>query len=130
MEFQYKNIEYNCLVDYLENPEIAIALAYMLEFKEHKNLKVITHNHAIEISNESITIFVILYIDFMFGEFQNLQSKHNIHYVSFFPIMKGMNEFETINLKLIDKHSLVFNVMSRSKESLLETLYRMLNLNL
>ena len=116
MEFIYEHLHNNCLLDILKNEEIARSLAYMVDFNEHKNLKITPKNFHIEIANADITIAVLVYVGFEGKEYEELQSKPNFHVVSFDQVSETMVEFEGIKIKYINKSALFFMALSRSED--------------
>ena len=123
MKTFYRRIEHNTLLGILSHEEISNALAYLVDFKNHSNLNVIPHPYSIEISNEDITISVILFVGFETDEYKELKDRNNFHIVSFSRVVPEMVEFENLNVKYIDNMSLLFTTMSRCKNELVNLLF-------
>ena len=117
MELIYNHLHNNGLLSVLQNEEINQSLAYMLDFKEHLDLKVTPKPFSIEIANNEITIAVLLYVGYEGAEYEELKTKPNVHIVSFNKVTQSMWEFEDIKMKHIDYMSLFFMALSRSKNS-------------
>ena len=130
MELIYSHLDNNCLLNVLKNEEINQSLAYMLDFKEHLDLKVTPKPFSIEIANNEITIAVLLYVGFEGAEYGELKTKPNVHIVSFNKVSQTMCEFEALKIKHIDYLSLFFMSLSRSKNSKLLDYQALKNLGL
>ena len=113
----YTRFEHQDLLEILEDKDINQALAYMVDFKEYKKLKVIPHRYSIEVSNDYITIVVILLIGFESEEYKDLVKRNNLHIIDFNNICKTIFEFRKFKdkIKHIDQSSLFYMVISRSK---------------
>ena len=129
MELIYNHLHNNGLLSVLQNQEITQSLAYMLDFKEHLDLKVTSKPFSIEITNNEITIAVLLYVGFEGAEYEELKPKPNVHIVAFDSITQTMCEFENIKIKHIDYMSLFFMALSRSKISNLKDFQALKNLS-
>ncbi len=116
MELIYSHLDNNCLLDVLQNEEINQSLAYMLDFKEHSDLKITPKPFSIEIANNQITIAVLLYVGFEGTEYEALKTKPNVHIVAFDTVAQNLWEFEGIKMKHIDYMSLFFMALSRSNK--------------
>jgi hypothetical protein len=130
MELIYNHLHNNGLLNVLKNEEINQSLAYMLDFKEHLDLKVTPKPFSIEIANNEITIAVLLYVGFEGAEYGELKTKPNVHIVSFNKVSQTMCEFEALKIKHIDYLSLFFMSLSRSKNSKLLDYQALKNLGL
>ena len=130
MELIYNHLHNNGLLSVLQNEEINQSLAYMLDFKEHLDLKVTPKPFSIEIANNEITIAVLLYVGFEGAEYGELKTKPNVHIVSFNKVSQTMCEFEALKIKHIDYLSLFFMSLSRSKNSKLLDYQALKNLGL
>lgn len=102
IKFRYSQIKNNMLLDLFEDQEIAMTLAYILEFNEHKNLKTEAHDYHIEISNDNIRIAVILYVGFQDKHYNELKNSQNLHLVSCTNVFKEMQEFKNLPIKYVD----------------------------
>jgi hypothetical protein len=116
MEIYYNHYRNNYLFDSLKNEEIAESLAYMVDFKKHKNLKITAKDFHIEIANADITIAVLVYVGFEGKEYEELQTKPNFHVVSFDQVSETMVEFEGIKIKYINKSALFYMALYRSED--------------
>jgi hypothetical protein len=103
----------------------------MVDFKKHNNLKVIPNTYSIEVSNDKITIIIILLIGFELEEYQKLKERTNFHLVSFneasqsiFQFKKFKNEIKQLNLM-----SLFFEILSRTKSKQIQDLVALKNLS-
>ena len=110
------------LFDILKNEEIAQSLAYMVDFKEHQNLKITAKDFHIEIANADVAIAVLVYVGFEGKEYEVLQTKSNFHVVSFGQVTETMVEFEGIKIKYINKSALFFIALSRSEDEKVKAL--------
>ena len=115
MKLIYNHLHNNSLISVLQNKEINQSIAYMLDFKEHLNLKITPKPFSIEIANNEITIAVLLYVGFEGAEYEALKTKPNIHIVAFDSATQTMCEFENIKIKHIDYMSLFFMALSQNK---------------
>jgi hypothetical protein len=123
----YKRIEHNTILELLSNDDISSSLAYLVSFENHHELNVVPKDFSIEISNDKITIAVILFVGFEIEEYEALKHRKNLHIVTFSEVVSGMVEFEKLGVKYIDNLSLLFTVLSRSKDHLARYLYRLKN---
>ncbi len=124
----YRRIEHNVLLDILRNEEILSALAYMVDFSNHSNFEVIPKDYSIEISNENITIVVIIYVGFESEEYEKLKNRKNLHLVTFSKVVPEMVEFEKLNVKYIDNLSLLFMTLSITKDHFGKKLFALKNI--
>lgn len=115
---------------FCEQPEFGEALAYLLTFQKHTNLKVTPHKFSIEISNNDIHIFVIHTVFFQQKEYPKAKELKNVHFVSFGKELAEMNEFSEMKneIKFISKGMLMTTVaaltensLARSMQSFIET---------
>lgn len=127
-DFFYRRIEHNVLLDILQNEEISRALAYMIDSSNHTNFEIIPKENSIEISNDNITIVVIIYVGFELEEYENLKNRKNLHIITFSKVVPEMVEFENLNIKYIDNLSLLFMTLSLSENSLGKKLFSLKNL--
>ena len=105
MEFIYNRLEHCTLLDVLKNKEINQSLAYMVDFKKHKNLLVIPNTYSIEVSNDKITIIVILLIGFELVEYYKLKERTNVHIVSFNEACQTVFEFKKFKVMIDFAHN-------------------------
>lgn len=126
--FFYTRIEHNILQRLLRNREISSALAYMLDYSKHSNLEVIPKEHSIEISNDDITISVIIFVGFEGKEYEQVKNRKNLHLVSFSSVVPEMVEFRNLNVKYIDNLALLFTTLACSEEPLAKELFSLKNL--
>ena len=129
MTFKYQRIEYNLLLELLEDIEFANSLAYMIEYKNHTNLNITPHDYSIELSNDKIAISIILYVGFENGEYENLKKHKNFYVVALCDVIPEMIEFKDLNVKFIDKLALMNTIIAKSENSFAKKLNRLKNLN-
>lgn len=60
IKYRYPHPHNITLLQLLQEPDFAIALAYLVSFKNYKNLEIIPKPHSIEITNNEVTITVIV----------------------------------------------------------------------
>ena len=130
MTFKYQRIEYNLLLELLEDIEFANSLAYMIEYKNHTNLNITPHEYSIELSNDEIAISIILYVGFENVEYENLKKHKNYYVVALCDVIPEMIEFKDLNVKFIDKLALMNTIIARSENSFAKKLNRLKNLNM
>lgn len=128
MKLPYERIEYNTLLSLLNNIEYNEALAFMIDYKVHQNLKVVPKQYSIEISSNEITIIVILFVGFEQEEYKEIKNRKNLHIVSFADVVPDMTEFRELNVKFIDKHAWLFTILSRSNKPIIKELNSLKNL--
>lgn len=116
MDLKFERIEHNILFDLLCYEDICRALAYLADFNIHKGFETIAHKHSIEITNSDITICVIIFVGFEVDEYKILQFRDNLHLVSFSDIVLKMEEFKDLKIKIIEKESLLFKVLSMTND--------------
>ena len=129
MTFKYQRIEHNLLLEILEDIEFANSLAYMIEYKNHTNLKITPHDYSIELSNDEIAISIILYVGFENGEYENLKKHKNFYVVALCDVIPEMIEFKDLNVKFIDKLALMNTIIAKSENSFAKKLNHLKNLN-
>ena len=129
MTFKYQRIEYNLLLELLEDIEFANSLAYMIEYKNHTNLNITPHEYSIELSNDEIAISIILYVGFENVEYENLKKHKNFYVVALCDVIPEMIEFKDLNVKFIDKLALMNTIIAKSENSFAKKLNRLKNLN-
>lgn len=129
MTFKYQRIEYNLLLELLEDIEFANSLAYMIEYKNHTNLNITPHEYSIELSNDEIAISIILYVGFENVEYENLKKHKNYYVVALCDVIPEMIEFKDLNVKFIDKLALMNTIIAKSENSFAKKLNRLKNLN-
>ena len=134
MEFFYRNLNHCGLFDILKNKDINQTLAYMVDFREYKNLKIIPNTYSIEVSNDKITIVIILMIGFELEEYQKynqLKSNANVHIMSMYKASHQVFEFKKFRkeIKLLDFMSLFFMTLARTKSRRLHDLVHLRNLS-
>lgn len=107
-------------MQFCEEPEFCNALAYLLTFQKHQNLKVIPHKLSIEISNDDIHIFIIHTVFFQQKEYPKVKDLKNVHFVSFGKELAEMNEFSKMKneIKFISKPMLMTTVEALTGNSL------------
>ncbi|PJR03135.1 hypothetical protein [Avrilella dinanensis] len=113
-------------MQFCEEPEFCKALAYLLTFKKHENLKVTPHTFSIEISNENIHIFIIHTVFFQQKEYEKVKEFKNVHFVSFGKELAEMNEFSEMKneIKYISKTMLMATVTTLTENELVNAMAR------
>lgn len=129
-EFTYSRFEYNQLFYLLKAEDISESLAYMVDFKEHRCLKIIPNEFSIEASNKDITIIILLYVGFETEEYQSLKTRKNVHIISFDKIVLDMVEFKKIPIKIIPTLAFAQTVIERAKSLEIYDLKTLMNLKL
>jgi hypothetical protein len=127
-QFYYSDIHNNQLLDLLRESEFASALAYLVDFKNHSHLNITPHDYSIEISNNEITIAIILLSGFETNEYLTLENKTNLNLISLSEIIPKMCEFENMHVKFIDKLAWFFSAINRSENDFVKKLCGIKNL--
>lgn len=107
-------------MQFCEEPEFCKALAYLLTFQKHTNLRVTPHKFSIEISNTDIHIFIIHTVFFQQQEYPKAKKLKNVHFVSFGKELAEMHEFGEMKneIKCISKGMLMTTVEALTHNSL------------
>lgn|SRR5690606_9236065 len=122
-DFYYKRFEHHILYQLLKKPEYASSLAYLVDYSSHDKLEVIPKPCSIEISNDEITLAVILFVGFENEEYEAIKNRENLHLVSFSEVVPTMNEFKHLKVKYVDCLSWLFMILSRSTNPELQDLF-------
>lgn len=130
MKLHFRRISPNILLELLNEPEFSNSLAYLVDFENHVNLRVIPRVYSIEVSNDYITVSIILYSGFELNEYYELKNRTNVHIVCFCDIIPVMVEFQNITIKVIDLHSWLFSIISRSERDFVSKLKHLKNLRI
>ncbi|UUV21943.1 hypothetical protein [Paenimyroides aestuarii] len=111
-------------MQFCEEPEFCKALAYLLTFKKHENLKVTPHKFSIEISNENIHIFIIHTVFFQQKEYPKVKELKNVHFISFGKELTEMNEFSEMKneIKFVSKDMLMSTVEALTENNLVRSI--------
>ncbi len=128
MKLHFRRIPPNILLELLNEPEFSNSLAYLVDFNNHKDLRIIPHEHSIEVSNKCITISIILYSGFELNEYSELKNKTNVHIICFSEIIPEMIEFQNIPIKIIDQIAWLFSIINRSERDFVSKLKHLKNL--
>lgn len=117
----FKQLNY---LAFCEEPEFCEALAYLLTFKKHENLKVTPHDFSIELSNTEIHIFIIHTVFFQQREYSNAKELKNVHFVSFGKELAEMHEFSEMKseIKFISKKMLMATVAALTTNKLVRSM--------
>ncbi|HUH26207.1 MAG TPA: hypothetical protein VLY87_06240, partial [Flavobacterium sp.] len=104
--------------------EFCSALAYLLTFKKHVNLKVTPHTYSIEVSNTNIHIFIIHTVFFQQIQYPKIKELENVHFVSFSQSITEMHEFSEIKneIKFISKAMLTATVEALTENKLINAI--------
>ncbi|TAF47578.1 MAG: hypothetical protein EAZ51_03175 [Sphingobacteriales bacterium] len=123
-KYRYPHIHNISLLQLLQKPDFAKALAYLVSFKNYKNLEIIPKPHPIEITNNEISISVIIYSGFELNEYKDLQNRTNVHLVSLCSTLLEMFEFKDMLVKHIDKLAWMFCVINKSENEMVQKINR------
>jgi hypothetical protein len=104
----YESTNYTHLYKLLKIEEFNCSLAYMVDQKKHKKLNVTFKEHSIEVSNDDITIVIILFVGFENDEYEALKGKSNLHLITFNIKLGGMMGSKGLNVKYYNQTSLLF----------------------
>nr|WP_298002297.1 hypothetical protein [uncultured Flavobacterium sp.] len=118
----YRYLNYQACYEYLyAEPKFCEALAYLLTFEKMYDFKVIPHVSSIEISNETITIFIVLMGSFQFDKYDEVKNQKNVHFVSFDRNIEERHEFFIMKneIKLISIGMLMETVVALSQDGLI-----------
>lgn len=120
---QWYYTDFNRQLHYMhfcEQAEFCNALAYLLTFQKHQNLKVTPHKFSIEVSNDDIHIFIIHTVFFQQNEYPKVKNLKNVHFVSFGKELAEMHEFSEMKneIKFISKSMLMATVEALTANSL------------
>jgi hypothetical protein len=124
IKYRYPHPHNITLLQLLQEPDFAIALAYLVSFKNYKNLEIIPKPHSIEITNNEISISVIIYSGFELNEYKDLQNRTNVHLVSLCSTLLEMFEFKDMPIKHIDKLAWMFCVINKSENEVVQKINR------
>lgn len=106
-DLPYREINYCVLFNLLKDTEISGALTYMLTGKVHQISEVIPLEYSIELKSESISVSVVLYVDYVAMEHPLFINQANHYCVTFNNMAPRMQEFKDILLVYIDKNALM-----------------------
>ena len=123
----YENFNRQMLyMQFFEEPEFCEALAYLLTFQKHTDLKVIPHAFSIEITNAEVHIFVIHTVFFQQKEYENAKRLKNVHFVAFGQELIEMHEFKEMKneIKFISKAMLMATVEALTNNKLVQSIQR------
>ncbi len=111
-------------MQFCEQPEFCKALAYLLTFINHENLKVMPHTFSIELSNADIHIFIIHTVFFQQKEYPKFKKLKNVHFVSFGKELAEMHEFSEMKneIKFISKNMLMSTVEALTEDKLINAI--------
>lgn len=129
-QFYFPHLPNNLLLDILQEPEFAESLVNLIDNKRHSNLKVIPKPYSIEISNEEISISIVIYSGFELNEWLTLKNQPNSQLICLNSIITEMVEFKDLNIKYIDKLSWLFNTINNSENELVKRIKQLKNLPL
>lgn len=124
---QWFYTDFNRQLNYMqfcEEPEFGNALAYLLTFKKHENLKVTPHKFSIEIANTDIHIFIIHTVFFQQQEYEKAKQLKNVHFVLFNNQLAEMHEFSEMKseIKFVSKGMLTSTVEALTENKLINAL--------
>jgi len=130
MKLHFPHLPQNILLELLNEPEFSISLAYLVDFEDHVNLSIIPKKYSIELSNNDITVSIIIYSGFELHEHYELKNRTNVHLVCFSNVIPEMVEFQNMQIKFIDKQSWLFSIINRSERDFISKLKHLKNLSI
>ena len=130
MKLHFPHLPQNILLELLNEPEFSNSLAYLVDFEDHVNLRIIPKENSIEVSNDYITVSIILYSGFGLNEYYELKNRMNVHIVCFSDIIPEMVEFQNIPIKVIDKLAWLLSIINRSERDFVSKLNHLKRLNI
>lgn len=126
--FYYSDLVNNELLYLLKQPDFADSLAYLVDFKNYSDLIITPHDYSIEISNNEITIAIILLSGFETNEYLVLKNKTNLNLITLSKIIPEMCEFEDMPIKYIDNLAWFFSAINRSENEVVKKISGIKNL--
>lgn len=114
MKMYYNHLENNSLLFELERNKIFCeALLYLVTFKKHTSFNVIPHPHSIEVYNNTVSVFIILYVGYEKLEYLQHIHDDNVHIISFSRIIVDMCEFKKTltKVKFITPYAIFFTAL-------------------
>ncbi|MET4083489.1 hypothetical protein ABIB40_003461 [Pedobacter sp. UYP30] len=130
MNLHFQHLPNNFLLSLLQEPGFSEALAYLVDFKNYTDLKIIPKAHSIELSNTEIVLSIIIYSGFELNEHAELSGRKNVHLVCFSNVIPEMLEFKGMHIKYVDKLAWFFTIMSTSKVEYVQKLNLLRNLRI
>jgi len=109
---------------FCEEPEFCEALAYLLTFKKHENLRVTPHDFLIELSNAEMHIFIVHTVVFQQREYPKLKQSKNVHFVPFDKNLAETHEFSEMKreIKYISKKMLMATIAVLTSNKLVRSM--------
>ena len=120
----------NSLFQLLNEPGFASALCYLVTFKNYDDLIIKAHQNSIELANDEVKIFIVIYTDFVIKEYSTLKDQSNVHLVCLDSVSLEMIEFADLPLKKIDKRAWMFAIMEKSYCTVIQNLNRLKTLRI
>jgi hypothetical protein len=130
MKLHFPHTPQNSLLELLNEPEFSNSLAYLVDFENHLNLRIIPKENSIELFDDYLTLSIILYSGFELNEYNELKNRANVHFICFSDIIPVMVEFQNIPIKVIDQHAWLFSIINRSERDFVSKLKHLKNLRI
>ena len=130
MKLHFPHTPQNTLLELLNEPEFSISLAYLVDFEDYVDLRIIPKKYSIEVSNNDITVLIILYSGFELNEYYELKNRTNVHLVCLSDVIPEMVEFQNMHIKFIDKLTWLFSIINRSERDFVSKLKHLKNLRI
>lgn len=120
----------NSLFQLLNEPGFASALCYLVTFKNYDDLIIKAHQNSIELANDEVKIFIVIYTDFVTEEYPTLKDQSDLHLVCLDQVSLEMFEFADLPLKKIDKLAWMFAIMEKSESTFVQNLNKLRTLRI
>lgn len=130
MKHHFPHIPQNILLELLNEPEFSNSLAYLVDFENHIDLRIIPKEYSIELSNNDITVSIIIYSGFELNEYYELKNRTNLHLVCLSDVIPEMVEFQNMHIKIIDKLAWLFSIIGRSEKDFINKLNHLKRLSI
>jgi len=104
--------------------ELRKAIAYLLTFKQFDDLELIPNKFSIQIKNNHINIFIIVYVGFEIEEYEKAKSHPNCHLVGFDLSLLDLVEFKGFkdDIKIISNEMVTTTVELLTNNELVNSL--------
>jgi len=130
MQLHFPHLPQNILLELLNDPDFSNSLAYLVDFGDHVDLRIIPKKYSVELSNNDITVSIIIYSGFELNEFYELKNRTNVHLVCLSDVIPEMVEFQNMHIKFIDKLTWLFSIINRSERDFVSKLKHLKNLRI
>lgn len=126
----YEKKEHQILFWLLSSTEFTTILVYLITRREHQNLKVINYSHAIEIWNDHLKIVILLSVGIQNSEYLDIRNNQNLHFITFSGFYADESIFKDVYIKIIDLKEWFNQIMKRSKNEEIKSLYELSKLKI